>query len=247
MLAVGAHLKNTVALSVGDNVFISQHVGDLETPEAFGAFERVIEAFERMYEATPSVVACDAHPDYLSSGYARRRGIRVRRVQHHLAHVLGCMAENELAPPALGVSWDGTGFGLDGTIWGGEFLEIQPGRASRIATFKPFALPGGDAAIKEPRRTAMALLASVFGDAAWGMDDLPPVASFTAVERQVRADDDCPRRKRAAHLERRPTVRRGRLARGHPAAGSLRGAGGDGTRVRPRGHRDGRMLSARHR
>jgi hydrogenase maturation protein HypF len=185
VLGVGAHLKNTVALAIGDNVFISQHIGDLETPEAYGAFERVIEAFERMYATVPSVVACDAHPDYLSSRYALHRGIPVRRVQHHVAHVLGCMAENEVAPPALGVSWDGTGFGLDGTIWGGEFFSIEPGRASRTAAFAPFPLPGGDGAIKEPRRTAIALLASVFGDAAWGMDELPPVASFSPAERDV--------------------------------------------------------------
>jgi hydrogenase maturation protein HypF len=185
VLAVGAHLKNTVALAVGDNVFISQHIGDLETPEAFGAFERVIEALERMYAVVPAVVVCDAHPDYLSTAYARRRGIRLHRVQHHLAHVIGCIAENDVAPPALGVSWDGTGFGLDGTIWGGEFFAIEPGRAHRVASFATFALPGGDSAIREPRRTAISLLAAVYGDGAWGMDDLAPVASLSPAERQV--------------------------------------------------------------
>src|SRR5450759_3041698 len=185
VLGVGAHLKNTVALSVGRNVFVSQHVGDLETPEAYGAFERVIEAFEQMYELTPVVVACDEHPDYLSSLYASRRGVRVARVQHHLAHVLACMAENEIEPPALGVSWDGTGYGLDGTIWGGEFLSIAPSSAARVATFRTFPLPGGDRAVREPRRTAIGLLHAVFGDEAWTMADLAPVAAFSDSERQL--------------------------------------------------------------
>jgi hydrogenase maturation protein HypF len=185
VLGVGAHLKNTVALALGSNVFISQHIGDLETPEAFGAFERVIGAFERLYATTPTAVACDWHPDYLSSGYARRTGVRMHRVQHHLAHVAGCMAENEVAPPVLGVSWDGTGYGLDGTIWGGEFFSLGDGAAARIGSFAPFPLPGGDLAIREPRRVAVALLGAVFGDAAWSMDELAPVASCTEVERQV--------------------------------------------------------------
>jgi hydrogenase maturation protein HypF len=185
VLGVGAHLKNSVALSVGANVFLSQHVGDLETVEAFGAFERVIEALERMYEATPAVVACDAHPDYLSSAYARRRGAPTRQVQHHLAHVLSCMAENELEPPALGVSWDGTGYGLDGTIWGGEFFSVVPRSAQRIATFRSFPLPGGDRAVREPRRTALALLYEVFGDEAWTMEDLATLSTFTDPERQI--------------------------------------------------------------
>ncbi len=185
VLGVGAHLKNAVAFSVGANVFVSQHIGDLETAEAFGAFERVIGAFERMYEATPAEIACDLHPDYLSTGYARRRGLPTRGVQHHLAHVLSCMAENEIAPPALGVSWDGTGFGPDGTIWGGEFIAIDGSRARRLASFQPFRLPGGDRAVREPRRSALALLHQVFGADAWTMTDLPAVSAFDDEERQV--------------------------------------------------------------
>jgi hydrogenase maturation protein HypF len=185
ILGVGAHLKNCVAMSVGANVFVSQHVGDLETVEAFGAFESVIGAFERMYEAAPSVVACDAHPDYLSTAYARRRGLPTRTVQHHLAHVLSAMAENEVEPPALGVSWDGTGFGLDGTTWGGEFIAVVSGSASRVATFRSFPLPGGDRAVREPRRTALALLREVFGDDVWEMDDLATLVAFSEPERRI--------------------------------------------------------------
>jgi hydrogenase maturation protein HypF len=185
ILGVGAHLKSSVALLVGANVFVSQHVGDLETVEAFGAFEGVIEAFQRMYEALPSVVACDAHPDYLSSAYASRRGIPTRAVQHHLAHVLSCMAENEVEPPALGVSWDGTGYGLDGTIWGGEFIAVASSSAVRIATFRPFPLPGGDRSVREPRRTALALLREVFGDEAWAMGDVATLTAFSEAERRI--------------------------------------------------------------
>ncbi|MDW8241321.1 MAG: carbamoyltransferase HypF, partial [Acidobacteriota bacterium] len=98
MFAVGAHLKNTIAVSVGSQVFVSQHIGDLETAEAFEAFQRVIKSFHDLYNLRPSAVACDAHPDYLSTHYARRNGLPVISVQHHYAHVLSCMAENELEP-----------------------------------------------------------------------------------------------------------------------------------------------------
>lgn len=158
ILAVGAHLKNSVALSVENQVFISQHIGDLETDAAFRAFEDVIESFKKLYDTEPACVACDAHPDYLSTQYANRLNIPKQAVQHHLAHVLGCMLENGLNPPLLGVSWDGTGYGLDGGVWGGEFFLIEADRARRIGRFREFPLPGGETAIKEPRRTALGLL-----------------------------------------------------------------------------------------
>jgi len=227
VLAVGAHLKNTVALSVGPQVFISQHIGDLETDQAYQAFRRVIADFEKLYEAAPALVAADAHPDYLSTAYAReitrasapphgpsesssssfsssssksgqndpgRRGeggrgkeaphqpSRLISVQHHFAHVLSCMAENELSPPLLGVSWDGTGYGLDGTIWGGEFFHVLSCGSVRIAHLRTFRLPGGDKAVKEPRRAALGVLFEVFGKEAFAMHDLPTLAAFSGVE-----------------------------------------------------------------
>jgi len=103
-------------------------------------------------------------------------------VQHHLAHVLACMAENELDGPVMGVSWDGTGYGLDGTIWGGEFLLVEDGQVTRIAHFRPFPLPGGDKAIKEPRRTALGILHSLYGDKVFQRDDLAPLKAFTPQE-----------------------------------------------------------------
>jgi len=199
ILAVGAHLKNSVALAVGNQVFISQHIGDLETEPANAAFRRVISDFEKLYDAKSEIVAADLHPDYLSTKFADEltgrsgsplpaigaQGIaRPTKVgvQHHIAHVLSCMAENEIEPPALGVSWDGTGYGLDGTIWGGEFFLVTDKNIERVAHLRPFRLPGGDKAVREPRRPAIGLLYEMFGDAAFEMTHLPPFQNITAVE-----------------------------------------------------------------
>ena len=203
ILAVGAHLKNAVALSVGNQVFISQHIGDLETEPANSAFRRVIADFEKLYDAKPEIIAADLHPDYLSTKFAlecrsptrrdpensrsQRAGSetgvpQIVQVQHHVAHVLSCMAENEIGPPVLGVSWDGTGYGLDGTIWGGEFFQVADSKVERIAHLRPFRLPGGDKAVREPRRPAIGLLFELFGDAAFEMTHLPPFQGLAAVE-----------------------------------------------------------------
>jgi hydrogenase maturation protein HypF len=203
VLAVGAHLKNSVALSVGNQVFISQHIGDLETEPAHNAFRRVIADFEKLYEAKPEIIVADLHSDYLSTRFALERRSPARRdpenfgdqragsktvalqiiqVQHHVAHVLSCMAENEIEPPALGVSWDGSGFGTDGTIWGGEFFQVADSKVERIAHLRPFRLPGGDKAVREPRRAAIGLLYEMSGDAAFEMSHLPPFQDIAAVE-----------------------------------------------------------------
>ncbi len=185
ILSVGAHLKNTIALSVGTNVFISQHIGDLETSEAFRAFQRVIADFERLYEAQPSVIAHDLHPDYLSTKYAQQRDLRKVGVQHHWAHVLSCMAENELDGPVLGISWDGTGYGLDGTIWGGEFLLATRENFRRVAHLRTFRLPGGEQAIREPRRSALGALYELYGDALFTMKELAPMRAFSERELEI--------------------------------------------------------------
>ena len=154
-----------MALAVGGNVFISQHIGDLESAAAFDAFQRVVGDLERLYDVRPESVACDAHPDYLSTRFARQLGVPVREVQHHFAHVVSCMAENELEGPVLGVAWDGTGYGTDGTIWGGEFLRATRHDFERVAHLRQFRLPGGDSAVREPRRSAAGVLYEIFGDA----------------------------------------------------------------------------------
>ena len=182
MLAVGGHLKNTVALAVRNNVFISQHIGDLETPEAFEAFRRVIASFHGIYGIQPEMVVADMHPDYLSTKFARSYGRPLVEVQHHYAHIAACMAENELAAPVLGVSWDGAGYGLDGSVWGGEFLIVDDTSFRRVATFRGFRLPGGTSAIKEPRRTAIGVLYEIFGDALFAQSDTRPLRSFSPAE-----------------------------------------------------------------
>lgn len=181
-LAVGAHLKNSIAVSTGKDVFVSQHIGDLETSQAFGAFRSVITSLEDLYEVEPGVTACDKHPDYLSTRWAIEHAPRTVRVQHHYAHVLSCMAENEIKSPVLGIAWDGTGYGDDGTIWGGEFLKIVDNGFERAAHLRKFMLPGGDLAVKEPRRSALGLLYEIFGDALFTMNELAPVRAFSTSE-----------------------------------------------------------------
>jgi hydrogenase maturation protein HypF len=184
VLAVGAHLKNTVALKIDNNVFISQHIGDLETKQAYSAFQHSIQDLPRLYDARIDIVVCDMHPDYLSTKFATQLGLPNKPIQHHLAHVVACMAENEIEPPALGVAWDGTGYGLDGTIWGGEFLLVKgDGSFERVAHFRQFRLPGGDRAIKEPRRSALGVLYEIFGDGAWGFP--PLVADLSEQEKSL--------------------------------------------------------------
>ncbi len=185
VLAVGAHLKNTVALAVNDQAFVSQHVGDLETAEALAAFRDVIASLEGLYRAPPAITVADLHPDYLSTQHALAGDAPVLRVQHHVAHVASCVAENQLDGPVLGVAWDGTGLGPDGTIWGGELLVVDGAGFRRVAALRPFRLPGGDSAAREPRRAALGVLHAMFG--AWALDrhELPPIAAFEAGERAV--------------------------------------------------------------
>ncbi|MEI7732332.1 MAG: carbamoyltransferase HypF [Verrucomicrobiota bacterium] len=185
LLAVGAHLKNTVAVAVGAQVFLSQHLGDLETAKACESFERASADLLRLYDLKPALVACDLHPDYRSSQFAARSGLPVMRCQHHAAHVAACLAENELAGPALGVAWDGTGYGPDGTVWGGEFLVMTRGQWRRVAHLRAFPLPGGEAAVKEPRRVALGLLYEMFGDPLWNQTDLPVLELFLPAERAI--------------------------------------------------------------
>lgn len=180
IIAAGAHLKNTAAVTNGSQVFISQHIGDMDTPQAFAAYQHVIEDFQRLYELHPSAVVCDLHPDYRSTRFAEASKLPVIRVQHHYAHVLSCMAEHQLKGPVLGVSWDGTGYGPDGTVWGGEFLHVNEHGFDRVAHLSTFRLPGGEEAVKEPRRSALGLLYTVFGEDI--PPDLAPVQSFNPSE-----------------------------------------------------------------
>jgi hydrogenase maturation protein HypF len=181
VLAVGAHQKNTIAAAVGSQVFISQHIGDLETEGSHQAFRAVISAFEHLYEFSPKAVACDLHPGYMSTQHANLLGLPLVRVQHHHAHILSCMAENQLQPPVLGIAWDGSGMGDDGTVWGGEFLRVTSEGYARIAHLRQFLLPGHEKAVREPRRVALAILFEIFGDEAIVVD-APPVLALSPAE-----------------------------------------------------------------
>jgi hydrogenase maturation protein HypF len=166
ILAVGGYFKNTVAIYQNQQVFVSQHIGDLDTLAAYNHFQNILNSLKKLYEFTPEIIACDVHPDYLSTQYAYSLNLPVIPVQHHYAHLLSCMAENQLQPPVLGVAWDGTGYGLDGTIWGGEFIHITADSWQRVAHFRTWPLLGGEKAVKEPRRVALGLL-NIIGDTSW--------------------------------------------------------------------------------
>lgn len=184
-LAVGAHLKNAIAYTKGGTIFPGQHIGNLENLPALDAFARTAASMRRLFEITPVRVVHDLHPDYASTRFALEQGIPATGVQHHYAHVLSCMAEHGLEGPVLGVSWDGTGYGTDGTIWGGEFLRCTRSGFTRVASLRPFRLPGGDAAARDPRRCAFSLLYETRGPELDALDDLPPVAALRRDERRV--------------------------------------------------------------
>lgn len=163
VLAVGGHLKNTIAIQKQNMVFVSQHIGDLETVPALECFKNTISDITSLYEVQPNIVIHDKHPNYFSTTIAQQMESSKESYQHHFAHIASCMAENELNEPLFGVSWDGTGYGLDGTIWGGEFVEFDGREFSRFATIRSFQLPGGDAAVKESIRSAAGMLYEMFG------------------------------------------------------------------------------------
>jgi hydrogenase maturation protein HypF len=168
VLALGGHLKNTVALLQQERVWMSQHLGDLSTLEADHAFRQAVEDLQRLLDVTPTLIACDLHPDYRSSIFARELASRLSLplvpVQHHHAHVVSCMAEYGVEGPVLGIAWDGAGYGMDGVVWGGEFLIATLDRFERFAHLRSFRLPGGEAAVKEPTRSAASLLWDLMGE-----------------------------------------------------------------------------------
>lgn len=184
-LAVGGHLKNTVAVTAGDRVILSQHNGDLDTKTSYEGFLKSKESLEALYEVKPRFVAADLHPDYYSTQFAEKVGVPVLRVQHHHAHVVSCMAENNLKNKVLGVAFDGLGYGSDGTLWGGEFLLSTRKTFQRIGHLRPFPLPGGEKSIKEPRRTAVGLLYAMFGEAIFNNEKLWSLKAFSHGELKV--------------------------------------------------------------
>lgn len=158
ILALGAHQKSAIALGVKKNMVLSGHIGDLGSIEADGYFEKTIQTFKRFYECEPTLLISDLHPHYSSTRYAKEQKKEHYGVQHHYAHILACMGEYTLNEKVLGFAFDGTGYGEDGSLWGGEVMIADTHGYERIGFLKPFALLGGDKAIKEPRRIALSLL-----------------------------------------------------------------------------------------
>jgi len=180
ILACGAELKNTICLTRKDQAFLSQHVGDLENLATFNFFKKTIEHLKRILDIEPGYVACDMHPDYLSTRYARaQERIPVVEVQHHHAHIAACMAEHQVADPLIGLAFDGTGFGTDGCIWGGEVLLASLDQFKRGGHLAYVPMPGGSAAIKEPWRMAVSYLYQAYGRDL-GRLDLPFLAAHQA-------------------------------------------------------------------
>jgi hydrogenase maturation protein HypF len=171
ILACGAELKNTVCIAKGDKAFISQHIGDLENLATYEFFQKTVAHMQRILDLRPEVIACDLHPDYLSTRWADEQvAIPKIRVQHHHAHVVSCMAEFKLEGAVIGVACDGTGYGPDGTVWGGEVLVADAGGFERAAHLACVPMPGSAAAIREPWRMAVSYLNDAFGAGLWGLD-----------------------------------------------------------------------------
>jgi hydrogenase maturation protein HypF len=188
ILAVGAELKNTFCLTRDEYAFLSHHIGDLENYETYQSFEEGIEHYQTLFRIRPEVIAHDKHPNYLSTRYALERSqqeqIPCMAIQHHHAHIASCLADNDWQTddPIIGVSFDGTGYGDDGAIWGGEFLIASYHTYTRAAHLQYFPLPGGDRSIRFPARIALAYL-EYFGIET--PENLPPIQALCADERQL--------------------------------------------------------------
>jgi hydrogenase maturation protein HypF len=163
ILAVGGELKNTICLTRGDQAFLSQHIGDLENLETLNFFEECVHHLCRILEIKPEIVACDLHPDYLATQWAmEQKDIKIIGVQHHHAHIAACLAENGREEKVIGLALDGTGYGSDGTIWGGEVLIADLSSFERVGHFQYRSMPGGEKAIREPWRMGISYLHEYF-------------------------------------------------------------------------------------
>ncbi len=205
ILACGAELKNTVCLTRDRTAFLSQHIGDLQNAAAEAFFRKTIAHLQGILDITPRIVACDRHPDYRSSRYARAlRGVERVEVQHHHAHIAACLAENGHLGPVIGLAFDGTGYGDDGTVWGGEVLLVDLKTCRRLAHLRPVPLPGGDAAVRQPWRMALSHLVQVWGESLAGLD-LPLLEKLSPEQVRVVA------RMAARGIHSPPTSSLGRL------------------------------------
>ena len=163
IVAVGAEQKNTLCFGSGNDAILSQHIGDLDDAATLEFFEEVLDRFPRLFRISPRLMVRDRHPDYLSTQIAEQSGLPTVAVGHHHAHIASCMAEHGLSDPVIGVALDGTGFGDDGAVWGGEFMIVELTGYERFAHFDYVRLPGGDLAVEEPWRSGLSYLTRAFG------------------------------------------------------------------------------------
>lgn len=185
VLALGAQQKSTLAIAFEKSAILSPHIGDLDNPSSVGYFHRTRALLEGLYHFKPEVIVADKHPEYESTRYAlAQKGVKVLQVQHHYAHLLSLLSEKGITEEILGVIWDGTGYGDDGTIWGGEFLKGSFEGYQRVGHLKPFRLLGGESAIKEPRKLALSLLFDLYGAEAMRLAH-PVVEAFSPEELEV--------------------------------------------------------------
>ncbi|MFH1662587.1 MAG: carbamoyltransferase HypF [Chloroflexota bacterium] len=199
ILACGGELKNTFCLVQGDYVFVSQHIADMENLESLEHYKNTIELYKKLFSVKPQIIAHDLHPDYMTTDYARELAeadsqLSICAVQHHHAHIVSCMVENGVTQPVIGVAFDGTGYGIDGQIWGGEFLLADYRGFQRLGQLQYMPLPGGDAAIKKPYRIAISYIYSLLGKAALkrqafisAIDDVEIETIIKQLDRQLNA------------------------------------------------------------
>ena len=182
ILAVGGNQKNAVALAFENKIVLSPHIGDLGSLEAFEYFERTLETFKGFYNFEPDLIVCDKHPGYETTKWAKRQDAELLEVQHHYAHLLAGMAEYGIEEQVLGFAFDGTGYGDDGTIWGGEVFLADAAAYERVLSLKPFRLLGGERAVREPRRAALGLLFEHYTLEEVLKLELPTVEAFSTGE-----------------------------------------------------------------
>jgi len=207
VLACGAELKNTVCLTHSDHAFLSQHIGDMENEETLRHFESTIELYKRLFRIEPEIVAYDMHPEYIATKYAlelaSRQGLKSVSVQHHHAHIASCLLDNDIEGPVIGVAFDGTGYGADGTIWGGEFLVADWQRFERVGHLETVPMPGGEVAIKKPYRMALGYLFTLLGKnfclEGLPLDEVDPTER-EVIKQQLKRDINAPLTSSAGRL-----------------------------------------------
>jgi hydrogenase maturation protein HypF len=204
ILACGAELKNTFCLTKDEHAFLSQHIGDMENEETLEHFENTIELYKKLFRIKPEVIAYDMHPDYLATKYAlevaAKANLKHVPVQHHHAHIVSCMVDNKVENQVIGVALDGTGYGSDGNIWGGEFLLADYRNFTRLGHLEYLPLPGGEAAIRKPYRIALGYLYSLLGED-FSLEGLPlNTTELEIIKQQVKRKINSPLTSSAGRL-----------------------------------------------